>query len=56
MAISSWMKSFPEGFRGVTCSPEETFYKLRAKVNKGLANLITKAARQGPKVHAKNRD
>ena len=34
MAIPTWMKSFPEGFRGVTCRCEETFYKLRAKVNK----------------------
>ena len=33
MAIPTWMKSFPKGFKGVTCRCEETFYKLRAKVN-----------------------
>ena len=33
MAIPSFMKSFPKGFKGVTCRCEETFYKLRAKVN-----------------------
>ena len=27
------MKSFPKGFKGVTCRGEETFYKLRTKVN-----------------------
>ncbi len=33
MAIPTWMQSsFPEGFKGVTCRCEETFYKLRAKV------------------------
>ena len=32
MAIPSFMKSFPKGFKGVTCRCEETFYKLRAKV------------------------
>ena len=35
MAIPTWMKSFPEGVRSVTCRCEETFYKLRAKVNEG---------------------
>jgi len=35
MAIPTWIKSFPEGFRGVTCSCEATFDKLRAKVNEG---------------------
>jgi len=32
LAIPTWMQSFPEGFKGVTCRCEETFYKLRAKV------------------------
>ncbi len=35
MAIPTWMKSFPKGFKGVTCRCEETFYKLRAKANEG---------------------
>ena len=33
MAISIWMKSFPDDFKGISCRCEETFYKLRAKVN-----------------------
>ena len=33
MAMPIWMKSFPDDFKGVTCRCEETFYKLRAKVN-----------------------
>ena len=33
MVIPIWMKSFPDGFRGVICRCEETFYKLRAKLN-----------------------
>ena len=33
MAMSIWMKSFQEDFKGVSCRCEETFYKLRAKVN-----------------------
>ena len=33
MAISLWMKSFPDDFKGISCRCEETFYKLRAKVN-----------------------
>ena len=32
LEIPTWMQSFPEGFKGVTCRCEETFYKLRAKV------------------------
>ena len=39
LAIPTWMKSFPKGFKGVTCRCEETFYKLRAKVQeKGESN------------------
>ena len=33
MAITTWMKFFPDDYKGVTCRGEETFYKLRAKVN-----------------------
>ena len=33
LAIPTWMQSFPEGFKGVTCRCEETFYKLRVKIN-----------------------
>ena len=33
MAIPTWMKSFPDHYKGVTWRCEETFYKLRAKVN-----------------------
>ena len=33
MAISICMKSFPDDFKGISCRCEETFYKLRAKVN-----------------------
>ena len=33
MAMSIWMKSFPDDFKGISCRCEETFYKLRAKVN-----------------------
>ena len=33
LAIPTWMKSFPENFNEVTCRCEETFYKLRAKIN-----------------------
>ena len=33
MAIPTWMQSFPKDFKGVTCRCEETFYKLRAKIN-----------------------
>ena len=33
MAIPTWMKSFPDHYKGVSCRCEETFYKLRAKFN-----------------------
>ncbi len=33
MEIPTWMKFFPDHFKGVSCRCEETFYKLRAKVN-----------------------
>ena len=33
MAISTFMQSFPDDYKGVTCRCEETFYKLRAQVN-----------------------
>ena len=33
MTIPTWIKSFPDNFKGITCRCEETFYKLRAKVN-----------------------
>ena len=33
MAIPIWMKSFPDDYKGGTRCSEETFYKLRAKVN-----------------------
>ena len=32
-AIPTWIKAFPEGYKGITCRCEETFYKLRAKIN-----------------------
>ena len=35
MAIPTWMKSFPDEYKGISCRCEETFYKLRAKVNEG---------------------
>ena len=31
MGIPNWMKSFPEGYKGVVDRCEETFYKLREK-------------------------
>ena len=33
MAIPTFMQSFQKGFKGFTCRCEETFYKLRSKVN-----------------------
>ena len=33
MLIPSWMKYFPADYKGYACRCEETFYKLRAKVN-----------------------
>ena len=33
LAIPTWMKFFPEDYKGVVVRCEETFYKLRAKVN-----------------------
>ena len=33
MAIPTWMKSFPDDYKGITFRCEETFYKLRAKIN-----------------------
>ena len=33
MAIPVWMKNFPDGYKGLVVRCEETFYKLRAKVN-----------------------
>ncbi len=33
IAILTWMKSFPDDYKVVTCRCEKTFYKLRAKVN-----------------------
>ena len=35
MAIPQWMKRFPPDYKGVVVRCEETFYKLRAKVNEG---------------------
>ena len=35
LAIPTWMKRFPDGYKGVTCRCEETFYKLRTKANEG---------------------
>ena len=35
MVIPTFMQSFPKGFKGATCRCEETFYKLRTKVNEG---------------------
>jgi len=32
MAIPTWMKSFPDGYKGISCRCEENFYKLRAKI------------------------
>ena len=36
MLIPSWMKFFPPDYKGYACRCEETFYKLRAKVNESL--------------------
>ena len=33
MAIPTWMKSFPSDYSSSVVRCEETFYKLRAKVN-----------------------
>ena len=33
MAIPTWMKNFPDEYKGLVVRCEETFYKLRAKVN-----------------------
>jgi hypothetical protein len=33
MAIPTWMKNFPDGYKGLVVRCEETFYKLRARVN-----------------------
>ena len=33
MRIANWMKSFPDEYKGISCRDEETFYKLRVKVN-----------------------
>ena len=33
MAIPTWMKNFPDRYKGLVVRCEETFYKLRAKVN-----------------------
>ena len=33
MVIPDFMQAFPKGFKGVICRCEETFYKLRLKVN-----------------------
>ena len=33
LAIPTWMKSFPDNYNGVVVRCEETFYKLRAKIN-----------------------
>tara|TARA_X000001036_G_scaffold271292_1_gene251880 strand:+ start:719 stop:901 length:183 start_codon:yes stop_codon:yes gene_type:complete len=33
MKIATWMKSFPDEYKGISCRCEETFYKLRSKVN-----------------------
>ena len=33
MAIPTWMTSFPNDYKAITCRCEETFYKLRAKIN-----------------------
>ena len=35
MVIPFWMKNFPDDLKGVVVRCEETFYKLRAKVNEG---------------------
>ena len=35
MAIPIWMKNFPDDLKGVVVRCEETFYKLRARVNEG---------------------
>ena len=35
MAIPQWMRCFPDGYKGLVVRCEETFYKLRAKVNEG---------------------
>ena len=33
MSIPTWMKSFPDEYKGISYRYKETFYKLRAKVN-----------------------
>ena len=33
MAIPTWMKNFPDDFKGVVVRCEETFFRLRAKAN-----------------------
>ena len=33
LAIPTWMKSFPDNYNGVVVRCEETFYKLRGKIN-----------------------
>jgi len=33
MAIPIWMKRFPPDYKGLVVRCEETFYKLKAKVN-----------------------
>ena len=35
LAIPTWMRAFPDDYRGITCRCEETFYRLRSKVNEG---------------------
>tara|TARA_B100000965_G_scaffold110520_1_gene91245 strand:- start:181 stop:351 length:171 start_codon:yes stop_codon:yes gene_type:complete len=36
MAMTTWMMSFPNDYKGVVIRCEETFYKLRTKVNESL--------------------
>ena len=36
MAMPTWMMSFPDDYKGVVIRCEETFYKLRTKVNESL--------------------
>tara|TARA_Y100001970_G_scaffold164253_1_gene200675 strand:- start:5657 stop:5905 length:249 start_codon:yes stop_codon:yes gene_type:complete len=33
MLIPTWMKYFPPDYKGYACRCEETFYRMRAKVN-----------------------
>ena len=40
MKIATWMKSFPDEYKGISCRCEETFYKLRAKVNEGWTSFF----------------